>query len=99
MDNFQDITLQCRDCGKDFTFTASEQEFYKQKGFTNQPVRCPDCRRAKKARMGGPRGERQNFEIVCSECGKTDTVPFKPSEGRPVLCSECFDKQKAQRAA
>ena len=44
----EDKTLVCKDCGKDFVFTAGEQEFYKEKGFENEPVRCPDCRRARK---------------------------------------------------
>jgi len=44
-----DRTLVCKDCGKDFVFTEGEQEFYKEKGFENDPVRCPDCRRARKA--------------------------------------------------
>lgn len=98
---FQDQTLQCRDCGKDFTWTASEQEFYQQKGFENAPVRCPDCRARKKAergggdrRSGGPRGERQSFPITCSQCGKQDTVPFQPRDGRPVLCRDCFATQR-----
>lgn len=51
---FQDKTLKCRDCGKDFVFTAGEQEFYQSKGFTNEPVRCADCRRAKKAERRQP---------------------------------------------
>ena len=99
---FQDQTLQCRDCGKDFTWTASEQEFYAQKGFQNAPVRCPDCRAAKKARMHGGNdrgggfgsGPREQFTITCSECGKEDTVPFKPRGDRPVLCGDCFRKHK-----
>lgn len=95
---FQDKMLQCRDCGKEFTWTASEQEFYQQKGFQNAPVRCPECRAAKKARMDGGRhgggGQRQSFEITCAQCGKTDTVPFQPRGDRPVLCSDCFRKQK-----
>lgn len=103
----QDQTLQCRDCGKDFTFTVSEQEFYKAKGFTNSPTRCPDCRRAHKQQRaqsgggysGGHSGPRQSFEITCSECGKKGTVPFQPKGDRPVLCRDCFDKQRQQRAA
>lgn len=94
---FQDQTLQCRDCGKDFVWTASEQEFYQQKGFQNAPVRCPDCRSAKKARMGDTRGgggQRQSFEITCSQCGNKDTVPFQPRGDRPVLCRDCFRKGK-----
>ncbi len=44
----EDIKLICKDCGKEFVFTVGEQEFYKQKGFENQPVRCPDCRKNRK---------------------------------------------------
>ncbi|MCL2630101.1 MAG: zinc-ribbon domain-containing protein [Firmicutes bacterium] len=47
----QDKTLKCKDCGKDFTFTVREQEFYKEKGFDNEPTRCFDCRKAKKQRQ------------------------------------------------
>jgi CxxC-x17-CxxC domain-containing protein len=46
-----DKTLQCRDCGKSFTFTEGEQEFYNSRGYT-EPQRCPDCRAAKKAARG-----------------------------------------------
>lgn len=92
---FQDQTLQCRDCGNTFVWTASEQEFYQQKGFQNAPVRCPNCRALKKARMNeGGGGQRQMYEITCAQCGKTDTVPFKPSGDRPVLCRDCFRKQR-----
>lgn len=45
-----DKTLVCRDCGSEFVFTEGEQAFYAEKGFTNEPVRCPECRKAKKAR-------------------------------------------------
>jgi CxxC-x17-CxxC domain-containing protein len=37
----------------DFVFTSGEQEFYAQKGFTNEPTRCPSCRQARKANAGG----------------------------------------------
>lgn len=50
--SYADKTLTCRDCGAQFTFTAGEQEFYDQKGFTNAPTRCPDCRAARKASGG-----------------------------------------------
>jgi ssDNA-binding Zn-finger/Zn-ribbon topoisomerase 1 len=46
--SYEDRVFTCRDCGKEFVFTAGEQEFYSQKGFLNDPVRCPDCRRARK---------------------------------------------------
>lgn len=45
----QDITLVCKDCGNEFVWTAGEQEFYQQKGLVNQPVRCPECRKKRKA--------------------------------------------------
>jgi hypothetical protein len=43
-----DRTLVCKDCNNEFVFTEGEQEFYKEKGFENEPQRCPDCRRARK---------------------------------------------------
>ena len=43
-----DKMLNCRDCSAEFAFTEGEQQFYKEKGFENEPVRCPDCRRARK---------------------------------------------------
>ncbi|MBI4080954.1 MAG: zinc-ribbon domain containing protein [Candidatus Levybacteria bacterium] len=97
--SFQDQTLTCRDCGNQFTWTASEQEFYQKKGFENAPVRCPSCRSAKKARMNGggdsrSSGPRQQFQITCANCGKQDTVPFQPKGDRPVLCRDCFQKQR-----
>ena len=88
---YQDQTLTCRDCGNTFVWTASEQEFYAQKGFQNPPARCPSDRAMKKARMGQG-GPRQSFEITCATCGKTDTVPFKPTGDRPVYCREHFQK-------
>lgn len=48
-DKSTDKTLVCRDCGKEFVFTVGEQEFYKEKGFENDPARCPDCRKIKKS--------------------------------------------------
>ncbi len=45
--------MACRDCGQDFIWTAGEQEFYAQRGLTNEPRRCPDCRRARKSQSGG----------------------------------------------
>jgi CxxC-x17-CxxC domain-containing protein len=86
-----DQNLTCKDCGKQFVWTAGEQEFYQKKGFTNPPTRCPDCRAKKKASAYGPR---QEFPITCSSCGKQDTVPFQPTGDRPVLCRECFAKQR-----
>ena len=44
-----DKILTCKECGKEFTFTEGEQAFYAEKGFTNEPARCPECRKARKA--------------------------------------------------
>lgn len=44
-----DKTLVCKDCGADFVFTEGEQQFYAEKGFDNEPQRCLDCRKARKA--------------------------------------------------
>ncbi len=98
----QDKTLTCRDCDKDFTFSASEQDFFAEKGFTNEPGRCPDCRAARKQQnsgggysRGGGGGFQQRREMhpaTCAECGKETQVPFRPSGDRPVYCSDCFSR-------
>ena len=54
--SFSDKSIQCSDCGTTFTFSAGEQEFFASKGFTNEPRRCPQCRRAKKQQHGGSLG-------------------------------------------
>jgi CxxC-x17-CxxC domain-containing protein len=53
---FVDRNINCRDCGTSFVFTAGEQAFYQQKGFSHDPVRCPNCRRAKKDSTAGGGG-------------------------------------------
>jgi CxxC-x17-CxxC domain-containing protein len=93
--NMSDQNLTCTDCGKQFTFTESEQEFYQSKGFST-PGRCPDCRAARKAaRNSGSSygGERQMYAVVCAQCGKNTEVPFSPRGDRPVYCSDCFRSQ------
>ena len=52
----EDKTLKCRDCDEQFTFTVGEQEFYAQKGFQNEPARCPNCRRVRKRERTGMNG-------------------------------------------
>lgn len=92
---FQDQTLVCKECGKQFVWTAGEQEFYKQKGFDNPPFRCADCRQAKKAqRMTA----RTMTKITCERCGKEDEVPFVPRKGTGVLCRTCYSEQRQNRA-
>ncbi len=64
--SYANKALTCRDCGTEFIFTAGEQEFYAQKGFTNEPTRCPACRQARKQSAGsrssgGGYGERDSY--------------------------------------
>jgi len=99
--SMQDKTLTCSDCGRQFTFTASEQEFFAQKGF-NQPSRCQDCRAARKAARdsggsygsSGSSGPRQMYPAVCAQCGKQTEVPFQPRGDRPVYCSDCYKQRQ-----
>lgn len=95
---FSDKVLTCKDCGREFVFSASEQEFYAEKGFTNEPGRCPECRAARKTqnrsgRGGYDRGERQMYAAVCSACGKETTVPFQPTGDKPVYCRDCYQSR------
>jgi CxxC-x17-CxxC domain-containing protein len=97
---YSDKSLTCRDCGQSFVFTAGEQEFHVQKGFTNQPGRCPACRRAHKAQDGGGGGRsfgggtREMHPATCSGCGRECQVPFRPTGEKPVYCSDCFQSQR-----
>ncbi len=91
---YEDKTLVCKDCGKEFVFTAGEQEFYAEKGFTHEPQRCKPCRVARKQ---AAKANRVMYDAVCASCGKECKVPFKPREDRPVYCSECFAKMNEDR--
>ena len=120
---YNDKTLTCADCGQQFVFTASEQDFYAQRGFT-EPRRCQSCRASRKAARGSTgggagayssgwlqlrrrlqqrgrwlrcrrwwryeRGAREMFTATCSNCGREAQVPFRPTSGKPVYCSDCF---------
>lgn len=98
----QDKNLSCRDCGAEFVFTASEQDFFAEKGFTNEPGRCPECRAARKAQnnnrggFGGGRSnnfqQREMHDATCAACGVQTQVPFRPSNDRPVYCRDCFSQ-------
>jgi CxxC-x17-CxxC domain-containing protein len=125
---YNDKNLTCADCGQEFVFTASEQDFYSQRGFT-EPRRCASCRASRKAARnsdgggsgsysagggyssggyssgagsyGGSggygerdRGPREMFSATCSSCGKDAQVPFRPTSGKPVYCSDCFRSQR-----
>mgnify|MGYP002561641526 CR=1 FL=1 len=91
---FEDRILTCKECGAEFPFTASEQEFYAEKGFQNDPARCPACRAARKRQRNGARAEREMFTVTCAACGVETQVPFRPTEDRPVYCRECYQKSR-----
>jgi CxxC-x17-CxxC domain-containing protein len=125
---YNDKNLTCADCGQEFVFTASEQDFYSQRGFS-EPRRCASCRASRKAARGDSggssyggssygggyssgagsyggggggggggsydRGPREMFTATCSSCGKEASVPFRPTSGKPVYCSDCFRSQRA----
>lgn len=80
--------LTCRDCGVVFTFTVGEQEFYAEKGLTNEPQRCSSCRGQRRRQRSGE--GREMHEVVCDACGGPALVPFIPRNDRPVYCSACF---------
>lgn len=95
----QDKTLTCRDCGAEFVFSVNEQEFYAEKGFTNEPGRCPDCRAARKQQSRGGFGgqQREMHDVICASCGVETQVPFRPTNDRPVYCRDCFKKSSSSR--
>jgi CxxC-x17-CxxC domain-containing protein len=94
---YQEKVLKCGDCGTEFIFTIREQQFYAEKGFRNEPKRCRGCKAAR-AQSGGNsmRGAAPRIETrtVCSQCGKETSVPFKPTQGRPVYCRDCFQGRR-----
>ena len=96
---YQDKVLVCRDCGREFVFTAGEQEFYAEKGFQNDPTRCKECRAKRKAERGDGGNAKTLYTAICAECGKECQVPFQPLGDRPVYCSECFAKHRASNWA
>ena len=88
--SYADKTITCRDCGTDFVFTAGEQEFYAQKGFTNEPTRCPSCRQARKL-AGGSRSSNSGY-------GQRDSYSSRSSSGgysggsremHTTVCASC----------
>lgn len=93
-----DMPILCIDCKQEFTWTSGERSFFEQKGLTNPPKRCKPCKKAKNERveaaLAAADGQRQKVavRVECASCGRETTVPFYPSQGRPVLCRDCFRK-------
>ena len=104
---FIDRVLKCSDCSSEFIFTAGEQLFFYDRQFKNDPKRCKLCK-AKRAGLGRasdgavaaaalPLG-RAETRTECSACGVETTVPFKPTQGRPVFCRSCFQLKRVPAA-
>lgn len=91
---FVDRDVKCLGCSVMFMFSAGEQTFFKDKGFTNDPKHCKSCKTLR------GKGTRRTVEtqVKCSECGSNTNVPFKPTQDRPMLCRACFDRAKNEKA-
>ena len=100
---YVDRVLKCSDCSSDFVFTAGEQLFFFDRQFKNDPKRCKLCK-AKRAGFGKTAEgvpalaalplSRTETRTECSACGIETTVPFKPTQGRPVFCRSCFQMKR-----
>jgi CxxC-x17-CxxC domain-containing protein len=95
--DFVDKNLLCIDCGDDFIWSVGEQTFFRDKGLTNPPKRCKKCKQAKNERLAAitaaqNAGIKQRIEVAvhCAKCQSYTTVPFYPSQGRPVFCRSCY---------
>ena len=95
MIELQDKVLVCKDCAKEFIFTAGEQEFFVAKKF-HTPTRCKECRIKRKNMNVGPNlnPQRELYEITCAKCREKDKIPFKPIEGRALYCKACYKSIK-----
>jgi CxxC-x17-CxxC domain-containing protein len=103
---FDDVSIQCIDCRQPFVWTAGEQAFYSSKGLTNPPKRCKPCKKEKNKRLDAieharATGQRYRVDIKaeCARCQSVTTIPFYPSQGRPVYCRACYLEVAAQHAA
>jgi CxxC-x17-CxxC domain-containing protein len=92
-----DRTLTCRDCGQQFVFTAGEQAFYQERGFTD-PQRCPTCRQARKAQRnaggggydsGGYGGGGYSSGSYGGGYGGDRGYSSGPRQMYPAVCSNC----------
>lgn len=95
--DFQDTSLICIDCENSFIWSSGEQLFFHDKGLKNPPKRCKPCKQAKNERLAAiaaaqASGVKQRIEVIvnCAKCTNQTTVPFYPSQGRPVYCRSCF---------
>ena len=104
--DYQDRSITCVDCTEEFTWTVGEQVFFHDKGLKNEPKRCKPCKQAKNDRLAAislaqSAGVKQRIEVtvMCAQCHEETTVPFYPSQGRPVYCRACFIASRAMTAS
>ena len=106
MQEYLDKVLRCIDCGDEFIFSAGEQLFFADKGLKNEPKRCKPCKARKNERIAVsmvayPQAlarERVEVTVRCALCAVETTVPFRPTQGRPVYCRDCFLKMRGAGA-
>ncbi len=89
---YEDKTLTCKACGKQFVFSANEQAFFAEKGFQQEPTRCKECR----AKQRQEKASRTTI-ITCSNCGKKETVTFQVAYPDHLLCDDCFNLLRTQQ--
>lgn len=93
INDLEDKTLVCKDCGNKFIWTAGEQKFFLEKGLQNIPKRCKICTAKNRDKL---RDKHPMWWVKCKECGKKNEVPFEPKT-EDLLCEECFLKAIAKR--
>ena len=91
---YKDVTLLCKECGKGFTFTAKEQQFYVKQGFEHVPTRCHECRQ--QARERRDKGH-TFYPIKCKITGKVGRLPIEPDDPKDVYSAEVFEEVFAQK--
>lgn len=85
--SYQDRNIPCRDCNREFVFSGGEQEFYATKGLMNDPVRCPDCRSARKSARSTLESDSGyvRYGGAASFSGRT------PRQMHPATCASCAE--------
>lgn len=101
--DLEDKSILCIDCNEPFIWSVGEQVFFRDKQLQNPPKRCKECKQAKNERLAAiaaaqASGIRQRIEVAvnCARCSTPTTVPFYPSQGRPVFCRSCFLEMNPQ---
>ncbi len=96
----RDHQIECTKCGKTFTFSAGEARAFNDKGLTNVPKKCPDCRAKERAKQE----QKVRATVQCTECGTSFEVPFEPTRDaagkpvRPLYCIEHFEQRSGSPA-